>query len=156
MRPEESLRSIRSTLNTPPKNRHDAANLGYELYSYLSQHCSDERVEDELRSAYQCYIERHSFEDLLTQHIEYAKRIARSESDLLYEEMLKLFYLCDEIMSLSSLCFEIEIIEEGALKEALRERFAREPRNSQIVAKQNVEPWKSKWWWYDCNLPSSK
>lgn len=149
---QESIQSIRAALDRQPRNRHDAAALGYELLSYLRQHCADDRMKDELRRAFQQYIQRHSFDDLLAQHVEYARRIALSAGDLLYEEMLKLFYLCDEIKALSSLGFVIDATEEKALADALRERFAREPRKSQTVAEQNVELWKSDWWWYECNL----
>jgi hypothetical protein len=152
---EEALRFIRSELNTQPKSPNDAAALGYELLAYLRQNCPGDQLESKLRRDFRQYIERNSFDSLFIQHVEYAKRLALSEGDLLYEEMLKLFYLCDEIEALSALGFEMTASEREALSDAVRGRFSREPRKSQMAAKQNVEAWKSDWWWYESGLSSS-
>lgn len=144
--------SIRSNLLSRPRSRHEAAYLSCDIMQYLCEFCDNEATANELRKDFTNYIEVHQFQDLLNRHIEYAITLASAERELIYEEMLKLFYLCDEIESLEALGLEFEQSEKNRLKQALKQRFAKEPRCVKIVAKQNCETWNSHWWWYQDNL----
>ncbi|WP_339683443.1 hypothetical protein [Gimesia maris] len=115
---------------------------------YLYDYGDNEETAQELRNGFLNYIEVHNFQDVLQRRIEYAIKLASAERDLLYEEMLKLFYLCDEIESLITLGLEVTQSEKNSLDQALKERFVKERRCARIIANQNCEPWNSQWWWY--------
>lgn len=90
--------------------------------------------------------------DLLAVQTNYARNLAASPRALEYEEMHKLFSLCDEIFALRELGLTAaaDTIEE--LDSALHARFAAEPRKSRLVAEDRAENWNRDLWWYGENL----
>ena len=65
-----------------------------------------------------------------------------------YEEMHKLFSLCDEIRALvgPSLAEADGGIRD--LNEALKARFTGEPRKARLVAEDRSDSWNRDSWWY--------
>ena len=90
--------------------------------------------------------------DLISTQAAYAKRLASSPGPLLYEEMHKLFSLCDEIRALRYLGLTLTISECEDLEAAIRERFSIERGKAKLVAEDRVERWNREWWWYAENL----
>jgi hypothetical protein len=99
-------------------------------------------------------LENRGFGNLLERHIKYAIKLASSEEELLYEEMHKLFSLCDEIEALRFLGLKVSPALEKELVKALRLRFKREKRKAHLVAEDRFERWKTGWW-YTENLARS-
>ncbi len=91
-------------------------------------------------------------EDVLANQVEYARRLASAPGELLYEEMHKLFSLCDDVRALRELGLTIGAKELEEMEAALRARFSAEPRHARQVAEDAVEDWNRDWWWYADNL----
>jgi hypothetical protein len=70
----------------------------------------------------------------------------------MYEEMHKLFGLCDEIHALRSLGFSAETALLEKFERDVRARFIAEPKTARLAASYNVEPWNRDLWWYADNL----
>lgn len=101
-------------------------------------------------------IEKCDLHILLERQMEYALKLAKAGRELIYEEMFKLFCLCDEIVGLKGIGFEVDGSLNNELKEALRERFKREPKKAKHVAEDLNENWKKDYWWYSENFKSPK
>lgn len=89
---------------------------------------------------------------LIDTQARYAKSLASSPGKLLYEEMHKLFSLCDEIRALRYLGLATATAEYEELEAALRERFSTEREKAKLVAQDKAEIWNRDSWWYAENL----
>lgn len=85
---------------------------------------------------------------------EYALKPAESKSDLEYEEMHKLFSLCDEIYALDFLGLPLDVSLRRRFEQGVMRRFERERQKARNVAADKYEWWKEGIWWYDENLKS--
>lgn len=126
---------------------HEAATLGYEVFCLGYVHQAGD-----LKNDFHNYIKRHGFEDVLEYQIEYAMRLIRNQGDLLYEEVHKLFSLCDEIEALRTLGCGAD---DAVLQEfygSLKNWFRTNKKAAQHVAHAAFEEWQRSWWWYTDNL----
>ncbi len=101
-----------------------------------------------LLNKYMKLIETLNFQNVLENQIKYAIRLAEFDGAFIYEDMFKLFCLCDEILSLRSVGFKVEEPLNKHLIDALKYRFKKEPKLAKIVAEDLYEDWKSDYWWY--------
>jgi hypothetical protein len=145
--------SVKERLVQEGLKPYQAAILGYDIFILRNVHGSISEEE------YKLIVERYlsvlsscNLTDLLVKHTQYAMQIAKQHRNLEYEEMHKLFSLCDEIMSLKSLGLEIEESLYKDYEDALRDRFLIEKKKARLVAEDKVEEWKKDYWWYSENL----
>jgi hypothetical protein len=136
------------------KAHYQAAAVAYEILATATTHGELDSQIPALRTRFLELLENRGFGNLLERHIKYAIKLASSEEELLYEEMHKLFSLCDEIEALRFLGLKVSPALEKELVKALRLRFKREKRKAHLVAEDRFERWKTGWW-YTENLARS-
>jgi len=132
------------------RNRHDAAALSYDICKFA--HETGKEFAAELSEEFRIRVSQLSLEDLLEHHIEYVLSLATAKRDLLYEELHKVFSLCDEIKALRFVGYSIDGPRMAQLNAALQNLFGREADRARMVAEDKCESWKSDWWWYRSNL----
>jgi len=149
----EVLNSVREKLKRQYLRPAQVAALGNSIFRLKNVYkkLSDEEYHDFINEFVKL-IEKLNLHDLPDGQIKYAIKLAETERELLYEEMFKLFCLCDEIVGLKGIGFEIEETLDNELKDALRYRFKREPKKARLVAEDLYEDWKKDFWWYSENL----
>lgn len=92
--------------------------------------------------------------DVLDHQMTYAIRLSGWDGELLYEEIHKLFSLCEEIHALKelSLPFSVELYEQ--FEKSVRMRFQLEPGKARMVAHDKKEDWNVNLWWMKENIPA--
>lgn len=109
-------------------------------------------LDQNLTEMYLNRLEATGNDGLLNEQVEYAIRIADSEGELEYEEMHKLFSLCEEIHALEYLGLEFGNKLKAQYQQSVRQRFEREKRKAKLVAEDKAEKWKEEFWCYKINL----
>jgi hypothetical protein len=144
-------KSISEQLSKPLQDRHRAAALAYDIcaLAHLANEGSGVR---ELQAAFMQALKEANLSDVLSNHIDYAVSLATCKRNLEYEEMHKLFSLCDEIEALQSIGIIASEDSIAALRGALTDRFQMERSKARLVAEDRLEGWKREWWWYSVNL----
>lgn len=155
--PDELRESIEAQLSRPLGRPHFAAALAYDIVELLAR-CGNGAEPDgaQYRSRFLDSLQREGITDLVGEQVAYALRLASYDGDLGYEEMHKLFSLCDEIEALRALGLMFSDGDRRALMSALEQRFGREPRKARLVAEDRWEEWKREWWWYAVNVSARK
>jgi hypothetical protein len=153
----EILNSVRIKLRKQNLRPGQVASLGNSIFRLKNVYkkLNDKEYQSFLNEFMQL-VEKWDLHDLLERQIRYAIRLAGDEGELIYEEMFKLFCLCDEIVGLKGLGFEVDESLNNELKDALSHRFKREPKNAKLVAEDLYEDWKKDYWWYSENLKIPK
>ena len=132
---------------------HQASTIAYDLFILLYKLEQPANFRDQdLVSVFRNKLTSCGLDDLLVRQVMYAIRIADSGGELLYEEMHKLFSLCDEIQALDYLGFELDGSLRIQYEKSIRLRFEREKTKAKMVAEDTVEKWKEEFWWYKNNL----
>jgi len=132
---------------------HQAGAIAMNLFllSTVCRLAKDPRVAD-LQEKFRQAIHSAPFEDLLANEVRYASRLARAPGLLIYEEMHKLFSLCDEVHALVALGYEPDEELAQRFEDDVRSRFAAQPKDAHLVAVANAEDWNRSLWWYAENL----
>lgn len=91
-------------------------------------------------------------DDLVSRQMLYAIRIAQTAGKIEYEEMHKLFSLCDEIYALRKLGLAAASEMEREFETAIRQRFRKESAKARAAAEDRADEWNRKLWWYAENL----
>jgi hypothetical protein len=151
-RTDRQARLIRRRLSRTARLPHEAAALGYELFRAMSNDHLVAEEKQELLKEYVKFLERSGMQDLLREQILYAERLALYDGPLEYEEMHKLYSLCDEIKALSQLGLSVSTEMWKRFEDAVAHRLRRESRKARLVAEDKVEPQKKDWWWYKSAL----
>jgi len=139
--------------STRRKSPHQAAALAYDICLLRALDKDICEVEfDRYREAYRSVLATVELTDALTNQVNYAIRIASHSGELEYEEMFKLFTLCDSINAMQILGLKIDEQSKSEFEAALKERFRRDKKKARMVAEDLVEDWKKDWWWYVKNL----
>ena len=99
-------------------------------------------------SKFKSYLVQYDFVDLLDRQIDYALNLINFEGELEYEDIHKLFILCDEIEALRRLELNMDTRLYQSYQSSFREWFNKEPKLARIAASHIVEDWKRDWWWY--------
>jgi hypothetical protein len=139
---------VREQLERPPHNRGQAAVLVRTLVEWLDAQSMSIAGCKEIVDAVRQYCATYGFDDLLANQMAYAVRLASAPRDLEYEEIHKLFSLCDEIEALRLFGFDVSEPQDSELFQAITGRFQRQPTKAKQVAK---EIWKNRVpnrWWY--------
>ena len=152
----ELLKSVREMLKKPYLNPPQVAGIGEEIFILKKVLKLDDKQYQDVLDEYIKIIKKFGLHDLLENQSKYAIKLAGVRRELIYEEMFKLFCLCDEIAGLKGIGFEVEGSLDNELKDALRYRFKREPKKAKLVAEDMFEDWKKDYWWYSENLKSTK
>ena len=145
--------SIEERLNTEIRLPHQACSIAYDIFMLMHKHeLVDDRHVQELASKFVSLLPEWELEDLIMRQAQYAQRIADHDGILEYEEMHKLFSLCDEIYSLEYLGLNFNEKLKQEFEESIRSRFDWEKRKTKLVAEDKFENWKQDFWWYKDNL----
>src|SRR5947209_7012692 len=106
---DELVASVSGKLAKQPELPYQAAALGYQLHMLMVCYGGDRDEELKgLAGAFRAYIENHHLEELVANQIEYVSRLINSGRKLEYEEIHKIFSLCDEIEALRRLGLECD------------------------------------------------
>jgi hypothetical protein len=148
----EQIKLIEKKIEGSIKFPYQAATIAFELFYLRIQ---DTKTNLKLESLLKKFLEKLSTLGLDNLHIiqaDYAIRISNYGGKLEYEEMHKLFSLCDEIHAMDYLGLKLDQNKKRELEESLRSTFLRDKKNANIAAHQNVELWNKNLWWYVENL----
>lgn len=130
---------------------HQAAAMALQLFVLLVEH-GDAQQTRGLIARFVEALSASGMSDLLCVQMAYARRLAESTGPLQYEEMHKLFSLCDEIGAMRMLGLTEPDQVADSLEHALRSRFALERSKARLVADDKVTPWNRDFWWYAENV----
>jgi hypothetical protein len=146
------LQKIQDAMERGVSLPHQAASIGVDLYFLLQDGGQDQAEVRRLVARFMESLPLWGMEDVLANQAEYARRLASAPGELLYEEMHKLFSLCDDVRALRELGLDIGAKDLEEMDAALRARFSAEPRKARLVAEDKVDDGNRKWWWYADNL----
>ncbi len=145
------IESIEKEINASVALPHQAATIGFELFLLII----DERKHNaQLDLLLKLYLEKlpiWGFDNLHVILANYAILISSFNGELEYEEMHKLFSLCDEIYALDYLGLNLNEEKKNELNKSLRLRFSIQRKIAKIAAIRNVESWSKELWWYKEN-----
>lgn len=149
----ELINSIENRLNADVRLPHQACSIAYDIYVLMRKYgLSNNNQVQELATKFVSLLPEWELEDLIVRQVQYAQRIADYDGTLEYEEMHKLFSLCDEIQALEDLGLDFNENLKKEFEESIRSRFVREKRKAKLVAEDKNEGWKNGFWWYRENL----
>lgn len=150
---QKLIESIKRQLRRDVRLPHQASAIACDLLVLARQlgQSGNPEVRD-LTSEFTDRLRHWGLSDLLVRQVNYAIRIAASEGRLEYEEMHKLFSLCDEIFALECAGLEMDQSLRDKFERSIQLRFDQERSKSKLVAGDRVEPWNKDFWWYKCNL----
>lgn len=148
---QEAEEALARTLRLP----YQASAIALLLYELSNVHqlADDDRVVA-LRQRFQDAIEQAELPNVLVNQLDYASRLASASRPLIYEEMHKLFALCDEVHALRSQGFHADDALMRQFKHDVRSRFAAQPKQARLAAQHNAKDWNRSLWWYAENLDS--
>jgi hypothetical protein len=146
---EEAEVALRRTLRLP----HQAASIALNVFllSEVLGLAADPRVRD-LALRLDVAIRAANLEEVLSSQLRYAVGLASAPGCLGYEEMQKLFSLCDEIHALRALGFPADAKLLAEFEASVRARFVAQHAEARIAARHGVEPWSRTLWWFSENL----
>jgi len=122
------------------------------LLSQVHGLAEDPRIRD-LGRRFEVAMRATGLKDVLSNQLRYAIRLARAPGVLSYEEIHKLFSLCDEVHALRALEFTADAQLIADFETGVRARFAAQHVDAQVAAAHCVEPWSQNLWWFKDNLP---
>ncbi len=142
-------KSIKDRLSKETMLAHQASALAYDIYLLRIKSESSNVMEiKELEKIYLSNLSKWGLDDILVKQVNYAKRIADSKKQLLYEEMHKLFSLCNEIYALENIGLRYDCALKQQYEKSLHQRFEREKTKAKLVAEDTIETWNKNLWWY--------
>jgi hypothetical protein len=150
---EELISKVREKLEKSKRvDVEHVADLATHVYR-LSLSCGQQEDSEipRLIDAFHAYVNDHKCEDAAGTQMEYAMRLIRAKGGLIYEEIHKLFYLCDQIESLKHVGMNVDEQEYRTFQEEMRKWCKRNARGARLVAEDCVEDWNENWWWYSEN-----
>lgn len=123
-----------------------AADVGVEVY--LECNASSDAKEDAVERYRRALVESNCT-DVLAQEFEYAISLALADGDLVFEEMCKLYALCETTVALSRLGLSCDAGLTAALPRALRVRIGRQRGVANAAAETTRRGWSKDFWCYD-------
>lgn len=147
------LDSVRRALDRPFRLAHQAGAVAMDLFRLRSLHglAGDPQV-DALVARFGERLREADLDDLLGHQLRYIVRLASASGPLEYEEMHKLFSLCDEVHAIRSLGLSSDPALVDEFDTVVHERFMAQRRTAVLVAEDRAEPWNQELWWYAENL----
>ena len=152
---EDLIQDAQVALGRPLKLPHQAASVAMNLFLLTQVHglAEDRRVRD-LGERFEAAVRAAGLEDVLSSQLRYAIRLASAPGRLIFEEIHKLFSLCDEIHALRALGFTADAQLFADFEASVRARFAAQRADARTAAKHGVEPWSRNLWWFAENISS--
>lgn len=150
---EDLIQEADEELARPLRLPYQASAIAMVLFELSNVHelADDDRVVA-LRQRFHDAVEQAELPDVLANQLEYASRLASAPGPLIYEEMHKLFALCDEIHALRSQGFRADDALVRQFEDDVRRRFAAQPQQAKLAAQHNLRDWNRSLWWYAENL----
>lgn len=148
----DDIYRIRDCLDAKIMPAHKAGSIGSELYELRLQAECDEGQLQELVNRFLNRLSDWGLNNLLAIQVGYARDLAASPGALEYEEMHKLFSLCDEVWALQVIGVSSDGANLTELESSVKDRFLREPRKARLVAEDRVKEWNRDYWWYSETL----
>lgn len=149
MAKKQNFLSIEKKLNESTLSKHQVLDIADDLFLLIQ---IDDELEknllNELRSTFLETLTRLNMLDLMQNQMNYAIKIAEAPGKLLYEEMHKLFSLCDTIHALESLGLNSDDHLTELYETSIKNRFVIEKKKAKMVAEDKFEDRKSNFWWY--------
>ena len=150
---DDLMRATEAALRQPALPPYRLSSIALRLYLLTAvHHLADVARVARMRQQFHDALARAEAPDVLTHQIRYALRLANAPGPLIYEEMHKLFSLCDEIHALRSLGLPADDALLRQFDRDVRRRFAAQPNEARLAAEYNVADWSRPLWWYAENL----
>ncbi len=128
---------------------HHVAVVGVNLFTLLHERCGEVEPEiAELLSEFRAKLSAAGFDDIVTRQMNYAIRLANWPGELIYEEVHKLFSLCDAVHELSELGLAVDAGLKSEFEQAVRARSSRQARAMRLAAEDRVNDQNRERWWY--------
>ncbi|NHZ99182.1 hypothetical protein [Massilia sp. CCM 8734] len=145
------LHSISVRLDRESFLANQAAGIGFDLFLAKFVYEIPDALTRDIFLKFWERINRSKIENILVNQINYALRLA-APGQLEYEEVNKIFSLCDDVYALAILGFKApeELIAE--FEDKVREKLASVKKISRAVANASVEDWNRNLWWYKENV----
>ena len=125
----------------------EAASIALILYLELHDGLEKEEFERLKGKFLRAVASSQVGEDLLPSRVRYARRLATDENELIYEELHKLFSLCENIFVLTWLGFEIEDDVYAGYVADVKQRLMDQKRSAKLVAEDKSTIRDEKYWW---------
>ncbi len=93
-------------------------------------------------------LEEYGSSGIIDNQMRYAIKLATYPGKLSYEEMHKLFTLCDVIYALEKLSLKFDISLKILFEKTVKDVLNKEKNMAMLVAQDKIEDWKSQFWWY--------
>ena len=119
---KDLIKSIENKLETPVKLTHQAATIAFELFMLMIREIKPDTKVQHLFGRFFEQLSVWGLEDLIEIQADYAIRISSYNGKLEYEEMHKLFSLCDEIYALECLGQKLDKIKKRKLEISINEQ----------------------------------
>jgi len=98
------------------------------------------------------FLEENGWTEVVDRRADYGIRLATDPDGLLYEEMVQLFAVCDQIAALQLMGATMAPEKETAFTEAISTRLQQDAKSAAAVAMGFVEDWKRNWLCYSLVL----
>ena len=153
MNKKSLIKSVQEGLTRDIKLPHQACSIAYEIFllGYALKLEGDSDVKG-LITAFVTSLSNWELDDLLIRQVGYAIRLAEADGKLEYEEMHKLFSLCDEIYALEFIGLNFDNDLKIDFEESIRRRFTQEKKKAKLVSEDKAENWQKELWWYKESL----
>jgi hypothetical protein len=151
---DELIQDTDDALGRPLGLPHQAASIAMNLFllSQVYGLAEDPRVRD-LGRRFKTAVQGAGLESVLSSQLRYAIRLASAPGRLMFEEIHKLFSLCDEVHALRALGFAADTQLLADFEASVSSRFAAQRADACVAAEHDVEPWSRNLWWFANNLP---
>ena len=141
-----SLKEIKRKLKQESCMPFQASSIAQTLFLENEQNNNEDTVK--LISLFLNKLIEWDLERLWFKQLNYGKAIADSEFDLEYEEMHKLYSLCDEIYCLEKIGLKTNENIKKEFFESIQNRLQKESKKAKLVAEDKIEDWNKDLWWY--------
>lgn len=148
MNTKQTLLSIEENLSSDTFSKNQALDLADNLFLLIQISDLNKDQLDQLQSKFLEKINLHNMSDLMQNQMNYAIKIAESSGELLYEEMHKLFSLCDTIYALENLGLKSDDNLKEAHHKVIKNRLQSEKGKAKMVAEDKQGNRKIDLWWY--------
>ncbi len=140
-----SLSVIKTKLTSKRHSFHSMSTLALEIVLFLFR-TKDNDVECLLKREFLRVTIEHDLGSILNHQIQYANRIAESDS-IIFEEICKLLSLLEEIEALKYLGFTCPKEEIASLKKNVQGLITKKKKLARSIAKTYINEWNQGLWW---------
>jgi hypothetical protein len=149
---DSQIERIQRALDRGASRPHQASAIAMEIFRLRLDRGDADAAVRALVARFVGALPAWGMADLIARQMHYARTLAESNGALEYEEMHKLFSLCDEIRALQALGLAADRPARESLETALRARFSAERKKARMVAEDKAEVWNRDAFWYTENL----